>query len=215
MLAAELTGVSQLVGLLFAPLFGFFADKYQRFNVLLLLAAFSGVLGYLSLTTLRSPKAHGKNGSPWIYVIMGLLGISQIGAIVCSLGLLGRCVLGPRRDSRNPDNESSNSQPCDAQDTVGADVLRDEERDPESTPLLEIDPAPYDLQHLKGSIAGVYSLSGGVGILLLTKLGGVLFDKSPSAPFFMLSLFNALLLVAGVLCGALATWERRAKQNTS
>ena len=55
--------------------------------------------------------------------------------------------------------------------------------------------------HLKGSVAGIYSLAGGAGILLLTKLGGFLFDvQSPAAPFYMLSLFNLSLLIVGVLC---------------
>jgi len=51
---------------------------------------------------------------------------------------------------------------------------------------------------LKGSIAGIYSLSGGFGILLLTKLGGYLFDNvDPGSPFFIMAGFNALLLLVG------------------
>lgn len=56
--------------------------------------------------------------------------------------------------------------------------------------------------HLKGSIAGVYSLSGGAAILLLTKLGGYLFDTvSNGAPFYMMAIFNVVLLVIGVGAG--------------
>lgn len=68
----------------------------------------------------------------------------------------------------------------------------------------------------KGSIAGVYSLAGGAGILLLTKLGGCLFDViSPSAPFMMLSAFNGILLLFGLGCGlsealGIGRWELRA-----
>lgn len=59
--------------------------------------------------------------------------------------------------------------------------------------------------HLKGSIAGTYSLLGGFGILLLTKAGGALFDVSgPSAPFYMMASFNALLLVVGT---GVSVWE--------
>ena len=215
MLAAELTGVSQLAGLLFSPIFGFLADKYQQSNAMLLLAALSGILGYLSLATLKSPDANGKDGTPWIFVVMALLGISQIGAIVCSLGLLGRCVLGFQCDGRDPDIEPSNGQPCGIQESRGESAVMDDARgQEESVPLLVNGPAPHDLQHLKGSIAGVYSLSGGIGILLLTKLGGVLFDRAPSAPFLVLSLFNAVLLVAGVLCGLSAIWPHTAEQHT-
>ena len=214
-LAAELTGVSQLVGLIFAPVFGFLADRSQRFNVLLLLAALAGVVGYLALTTLKSPKANGEDGTPWVFVIMALLGISQIGAIVCSLGLLGRCVLGSQSEGLRLGVSLSTSQSAESQDTGRADDAATDDRDQESAPLLAKEPTPRDLQQLKGSIAGVYSLSGGVGILVLTKVGGAFFDKGPAAPFFILSLFNALLLVAGVICGLSATWKCKAPLHTS
>ena len=94
-LAGVLTGVSQLVALLFAPVFGYLADRYHRFNAPLLAAALFGILGYSGLAALQGPEYGGKNGSPWIFLIVAMIGVSQIGAIVCSLGLIGRCVLGP------------------------------------------------------------------------------------------------------------------------
>lgn len=93
-LAAKLTGVSQLAALLFAPVFGYLADRYHRFNVPLLAAALFGIFGYSAMAILQSPEYGGKNGSPWIFLVVVMLGISQIGAIVCSLDLVGRCVLG-------------------------------------------------------------------------------------------------------------------------
>jgi hypothetical protein len=72
------------------------------------------------------------------------------------------------------------------------------------TPLLPelSDKPPASRSHLKGSIAGVYSLSGGAAILLLTKLGGYLFDSlSPGAPFYMMAVFNGILLVIGIATG--------------
>jgi len=52
---------------------------------------------------------------------------------------------------------------------------------------------------LKGSIAGVYSWCGGAAILLLTKLGGYLFDvSSRGAPFYMMAAFNAVLFVVSL-----------------
>jgi hypothetical protein len=57
---------------------------------------------------------------------------------------------------------------------------------------------------LKGSIAGVYSLYGGAGILILTKIGGLLFDVlSSGTPFFIMASFNGILLVTGIVCGIL------------
>jgi hypothetical protein len=63
--------------------------------------------------------------------------------------------------------------------------------------------------HLKGSIAGVYSLSGGAAILLLTKLGGLLFDSEPGAPFYLMSGFNAILLVVGIGAGIYREFKTR------
>ena len=52
----------------------------------------------------------------------------------------------------------------------------------------------------KGTISGIYSLSGGFAILILTKVGGLLFDRlSTAAPFWILAGFNAVL--GGVVLG--------------
>jgi len=84
--------------------------------------------------------------------------------------------------------------------------------------------------HLKGTIAGIYSLSGGLGILILTKVGGLLFDRerersggadgshhgtavgaAAGAPFFMLAAFHAALLVAVVGVALLSDVRRTAE----
>jgi hypothetical protein len=45
----------------------------------------------------------------------------------------------------------------------------------------------------------VYSWCGGAAILLLTKLGGHLFDVwSTGAPFYLMAMFNAVLLFASI-----------------
>lgn len=188
--AAQLTGVSQLVGLVFAPIFGFVADRYKRFNTMLLLAAFAGLIGYSLLATLQFPNVIGKTVEPWLFLIMALLGFSQIGAIVCSLGLLSRCVLEIQDDT--------NRRPA----VMNMDEVNHGEQD--CAPLLWKGPPSHDLQHMKGSIAGVYSLSGGGGILFLTMVGGYLFDGIPTAPFVIMSMFNAVLLISGTKCGLFA-----------
>lgn len=45
-----------------------------------------------------------------------------------------------------------------------------------------------------GSISGLYSLCGGIGILAITIIGGRWSDKWVFGPFFLLGLFNTLLL---------------------
>lgn len=195
-LAAELTGVSQLVALLCAPLFGYLSDRYRRFNVPLLVASIFGIIGYLAFALLSSPEPKdidGRGGSPAVFLVVALIGISQIGAIVCSLGLLGRGVLG------DDGGYNLSSQLSRAPASIRPDGASEE-----SSPLLATPSVSRDLSrnHLKGSIAGVYSLSGGAAILLLTKLGGFLFDNlSTGAPFYMMAIFNSILFVIGFGAG--------------
>ncbi|PVH86799.1 MFS transporter-like protein [Cadophora sp. DSE1049] len=197
-LAAELTGVSQLVALLCAPLFGYLSDKYRRFNVPLLAASVFGIVGYTAFANLQSPEpadVRGRGGSPVVFLVVSLIGISQIGAIVCSLGLLGRGVLG-NEGGYNLSGQLHGAQSGGVQ--VPVDAV-------ETAPLvasLSSTKQSRSRSHLKGSIAGVYSLSGGAAILLLTKLGGYLFDSlSVGAPFYMMAVFNGILLVIGIGAG--------------
>jgi hypothetical protein len=208
-LSAELTGVSQLVALLCAPLFGYLSDRYRRFNVPLLVASVFGIAGYTAFARLISPEPKNINdrgGSPAVFLIVSLIGISQIGAIVCSLGLLGRGVLG------DEGGYSLSGQLYDAQPVSGQVVRVSTETSPlVGSSLLNV--PPHSRSHLKGSIAGVYSLSGGAAILLLTKLGGYLFDSlSTGAPFYMMAVFNAVLLVVGAGAGAYREIRTRKRQ---
>ena len=218
-LAAELTGFSQLVALLCAPIFGYLADRYRRFHVPLLVAALSGAAGYISLANLDSPMVSGQHGSPWIFVIMAALGISQIGAIVCSLGLLGRGILG--LEETTPPQSKSDFEAVAPQchtpriaastDSTNHDRSQsgtDPQEPEESTPLLQSGKEAASCEHLKGSIAGIYSLAGGAGILILTKAGGVLFDTvSPVSPLYMLAGFNLTLLTVGITVSTVTAWR--------
>lgn len=190
--AAMLTGVSQLVALICAPLFGILDGKFGRYNAPLLISSLAGVIGYVLFARVKNPDPKN-GGSGSIFAIVALLGISQIGAIVCSLSMLGRGIEKPI--SKDSIGEVANNADGEAED--------------EDAPLIESASATRSQQdhsrrHLKGSIAGIYSLAGGAGILLLTKLGGALFDKwSPGAPFYMLAIFNGVLLVVVAGCGVL------------
>lgn len=209
-LAAELTGVSQLVALLFAPVFGYASDRYQRYNIPILVAALIGIIGYLSFALLENPEPSGPHGGPAVFLIVSLLGISQIGAIVCSLGLLGHGVLG-NEDSEYPKNGSHRRPTVErGEDDHGSEVRVSSSNDrpvqdfaDETSGLLRPKPQAEvrSFNHMKGSMAGVYSLAGGAGILILTKLGGFLFDRvSTGAPFYMLAVFNGLLLLVSIAC---------------
>ena len=56
--------------------------------------------------------------------------------------------------------------------------------------------APADLH---GTGAGCFSLVGGVGVMLTTGIGGVLFDRwTPVAPFLICALFSSAVAAAGM-----------------
>lgn len=204
-LSAALSGIAETAALICAPLFGWLGGKvaHGRAEWPLLGASAVGVLGYLLFGFLKSPDAfHDREeGGQWAMLAVVLIGVSQIGSIVCSLSLLGRGI-NHGSQIRRP----GTSDTLRGHDTAGAG---------ETAPLLSSSSAPgqaqdEDRSQLKGSIAGIYSLAGGAGILLLTKLGGALFDSwTPGAPFFIMAMFNALLLLAVLLVGGRSALRRR------
>ncbi|KAL0931750.1 major facilitator superfamily transporter [Colletotrichum truncatum] len=191
LLASILTGVAQLLGLIAAPIFGYLNRRRGRVNYPILIATAFGIVGYVAFPQLASPEfknVDGRGGSPVVFLVVILIGISQIGAIVCSLGSLGRGVLTA---------DIPKSQHVDTiEDSVEA-----MENQTEDAPLLQHNASVDAVSRvrLKGSIAGMYSWFGGAAILLLTKLGGFMFDAvSTGAPFYMMACFNAILLLASL-----------------
>jgi len=188
--AAELTGASQLVALLCAPLFGYWSSRLSNKNIPLMFAAVAGIVGYPLFAKRFDPHDEDKAARGVAFLAVCLIGISQIGAIVCSLGILSSGVLKQQHDS-----DRRNTAP--ERNTPSVSDLR------EHTPLLGsiagTKNSTIKMTELKGSIAGIYSFYGGAGILILTKAGGALFDKSTTAaPFYMMATFNAILLLATI-----------------
>lgn len=193
-LAAALTGIGELAALLCAPIFGWLGGRAAKGKSEwpLLVATLFGIAGYTSFGFLKNPDAFHGDGGSWALLSVIFIGISQIGSIVCSLGLLGRAV--------NQDPQLAPSGKRDRSATLRQDDVGPISGE-ETAALLPgtqsvSSTGKVDRSRLKGSIAGMYSLAGGVGILLLTKLGGKLFDQSAGAPFFLMAGFNGLLLVA-------------------
>ena len=192
LLAAKLTGISQAAALVCAPVFGFVDHRFPRYQIGLLVSTISGIVGYIGFAAIKTPDPSRSGGTGLIYPVIILIGISQIGAIVCSLGLLGRAIAdpsatdGPRqRSGENRDVALDGDDSSQARETAGL--------------LATGAPETADRHRLQGSMAGVYSLCGGAGILVLTKVGGLLFDRtSPGSPFYMMAIFNAVLLVGTV-----------------
>ncbi|TQS34238.1 hypothetical protein Golomagni_05386 [Golovinomyces magnicellulatus] len=199
-LAAELTGVSQTVALLFAPIFGYLSDRYRRFNFPILVASFLGIIGYIGFARLTSPETkniNGRGGGPSVFFLVALIGLSQIGAIVCSLGLLGRGILKSKLEFTGKIQSTPETE-CHLETSESSSLMP------------SIPKETYSRRHLKGSIAGVYSLYGGAAIITLTKLGGYLFDKlSIGAPFYIMAIFNSILLIIGFGTGIFQFFQTR------
>ncbi|KAJ1335100.1 MFS transporter DHA1 family quinolone resistance protein [Microdochium nivale] len=212
-LTAILTGVAQLVALMSAPVFGYLSSRRTRLslgggrwqlrlNVPVLVGALCGVVGYVIFPRLQSPEfknTDGRGGSAVVFLVVSLLGISQIAAIVCSLGSLGRGVLSADLPAAAGGTAADVSTTTD-RNGAGFDetqALLFEQGDGEADDQRQRKLATtVSRVQLKGSIAGVYSWCGGAAILLLTKLGGYLFDvSSRGAPFYMMAAFNAVLFV--------------------
>ncbi|KAL8682159.1 MAG: hypothetical protein Q9186_001780 [Xanthomendoza sp. 1 TL-2023] len=191
-IASQLSGVSQLFALGFAPIFGYFPFRNNHFNVPLTVASLAGAVGYVLFARLNTSEA-----SPALFVVVALLGISQIGAIVISLSLVSTFVMEKVLPQHSPSDDSGIVDNSD-----------------ETTHLVN-KPSPIEThEHLKGTIAGIYSFAGSLAILVLTKLGGVLFDNlGPQAPFYLLAIFNLGLLAAVIGCGILETYRNYLSSN--
>lgn len=156
MFSAILTGVAQTVALISSPLWGFMIDHVRvGRHKTLVASSLLGLVGCLglcidaSLTSYNSGSSAYDPRSTSCFLLVSLIGLSQIGTIITSMSLVSGL-------SREFDRNSM------------------------------------------GSIGGLYSLCGGIGILLITKLGGIWSDKWIMGPFFILGTFNAILLAFSI-----------------
>lgn len=67
-------------------------------------------------------------------------------------------------------------------------------------------------EKIRGAVAGAYSFSGALGILIVGRLGGAFFDSwSPTAPFYLLAIAHGILLVVSL--GTIYLRRSRSKQQ--
>jgi len=178
--------ISRLFALISAPFIGYFSDRYEPQYPLLVtgVLGFCGTAAFGALTSL----AVGADRS-WAFVYCSIMGIAQIGAIVSSLALVGGAINGsPNAPSLN-NIESSNAS---------TNPLFSEAA---SISALTVDPQESrkkERMALKGSISGIYSLCGAVGILILTKFGGWGVDHANNGfAFELLAAFFAIEVAIG------------------
>ena len=195
-LAAELTGASQLIALLCAPLIGFWSARVQNKTVPLGVSAVLAIVGYPLFVSRFNPDDSDHSSRIIAFVAVAMIGIGQIGAIVSSLAILSHGVLLDKTNSKLSRETLRRASDNEGED----DTLLNHSTDRGRKNVQLVD--------LKGSVAGVYSFYGGAGILLLTKAGGHLFDTSTrAAPFYMMSAFNGILVLAIIIVSCLRTMK--------
>jgi len=149
------SGIAQTCALVAAPFVGFFCDKVNRVGTLVVVSLISGV-GY-TMTHFLKDVTQG-----FVYLPICLIGVGEIGVIICSQ-------------------------------------------------ILVTQSAPKDV---RGSVSGVFTLFGAAGVLLTTKVGGILYDKwRPSGPFVLIGVLN-FMVAALALVVFIVDVVKRKKNNT-
>lgn len=179
-LTAAQSGILQTSALVCAPLVGIATDRFGG-HVVLGLGAALGFGAFLVYGAFLPGEGDPRVAQAWIAAV--LLGATQISAIVCSLSLTAQMkhVLTRAVGARSTGSGEDASLTQDADDSQEEDAAKSS-----STAA--------------GSVAGAYSATGALSILLLSSIGGWLFDLRPSGPFLILAGWSGVVaLWAGVV----------------
>ncbi|OPG02442.1 hypothetical protein B1L11_42490 [Microbispora sp. GKU 823] len=138
--AGAVVGISQMVALLCAPVFGWLGDRMRRQD-LVVLAQVVAALAYLSTLLVSDPLG------PGMMLVAVLIGVGEIAAITTAGPLL-------------------------AQQAPAA---------------------------VRGSAFGVHTLCGAAGVMIISALGGALFDAwRPAGPFVVAGVFSLAVACFGL-----------------
>ncbi|KAN0066092.1 hypothetical protein ACQY0O_000185 [Thecaphora frezii] len=191
---AILGGTAQLAALMLSPAVGLLCDRLTP-SLMLALTSVVGAIGFSLLGLGTRGSAHdGETGGEIVSPLSMLsilaavaVGFGQIGAIVASLAGCARA------RSRLVEVQR---QRLASEDTVGRQPLPNLGGvSSEAEPLLIAPDAQASAG--PGSIAGAYTCTGSISILVVSKLGGYLFDLFPPAPFLLIAGLSGLVAIAG------------------
>lgn len=180
------SGILQTVALLLSPLVGLGVDSLGSPRVILV-GSLSGFLGFLLYGVGLPGQGDPRAAQAWIAAV--LLGICQIVSIVASLALVAHC-------KHQFAVKTSQSETYDPEEEPAADDDDNGDDSEVHTRRRAAETARQNQAAGAGAIAGAYSSTGALSILLLSSIGGWLFDLKPSGPFLILAVASAIVCVA-------------------
>ncbi|SPO20755.1 uncharacterized protein UTRI_00231 [Ustilago trichophora] len=215
---AILGGTAQLTALLASPLIGFLCDALSPTTTISLTSALGAVGFYLLGVGTAGFAGDKQTGEEVPDPLTGLsiaaavlVGLGQIGAIVASLAGCARArsliAEGEEHDSSfspqtNPDGDEADTG--SAADTLmpgreGSSRRRLSSRAQRSGNIEDL--TVIEAGQGAGAIAGAYTCTGSLSILVVSKLGGFLFDMYVPSPFLLIGGFSAFVSLFGVAVG--------------
>lgn len=201
---AILGGTAQLTALLASPLIGLLCDTLSPTSTISLTSALGAVGFYLLGVGTSGFRGDNTTGEEVPDPLTGLsvaaavlVGLGQIGAIVSSLAGCARARGLLAKDEREeeaivqPQNghERGDADSASASETV---VPRRQRRGGEAKDFTQ------EAGRGPGAIAGAYTCTGSLSILIVSKLGGFLFDMYVPSPFLLIGGFSAFVSLCGL-----------------
>ncbi|SPO19836.1 uncharacterized protein UTRI_00231_B [Ustilago trichophora] len=215
---AILGGTAQLTALLASPLIGFLCDALSPTMTISLTSALGAVGFYLLGVGTAGFAGDKQTGEEVPDPLTGLsiaaavlVGFGQIGAIVSSLAgcARARSLIAEGEDEDSSLFAQANHDGEEADTGSAADTLVPGRQGSTQRHLSSRAQRSANIQDVTveeagqgpGAIAGAYSCTGSLSILVISKLGGFLFDMYVPSPFLLIGGFSAFVSLCGVAVG--------------
>ena len=218
---AILGGTAQLTALLASPLIGLMCDRLSPTSTISVTSALGAVGFYLlgvGTSGFSGDKQTGEEvPDPLTGLSIGaavLVGFGQIGAIVASLAgcARARSLISEEADEvKTRQQRDHNSEEADAEsasNTLVPDREGGSQRRLLQTQRSSSSEVAKEAGQGPGAIAGAYTCTGSLSILIISKLGGFLFDMYVPSPFLLIGGFSAFVSI----CGLAVVITKRRKQ---
>ncbi|SNX81503.1 uncharacterized protein MEPE_00208 [Melanopsichium pennsylvanicum] len=206
---AILGGTAQLTALLASPVIGILCDTLSPTSTVSITSALGAVGFYLLGVGTGGFAGDERTGEetpdPLTVLSIGaavLVGVGQIGAIVGSLAgcararsLIAESETGESTAVSHGGEEAADTGP--ATDTLVPGRDGSSHRNQVANAGTDL-AAAADAEQGAGAIAGAYTCTGSLSILVISKLGGFLFDMYVPSPFLLIGGFSLFVSLCGI-----------------